>query len=313
MKTKYVYNLEFPDWALELNIFGYRFYRTDDYKDRIKRLQHLSNISSEFNIPANAGENIITARVDTPGNEHKPVLEWAGGKATALNDILLLLAIFTQRDVFDVETNYNENEDGIVTADPRQFFGGGLLRDSIPYRGQSTGHKPYEYDIGFQDGLNEIYRLLRGEDWQREYHKGYFLFLARTAFRRQPLEATFIQSWTIWEHLFTILNQSWLSDKEIRLMSVAEKISFLLVKYALRKEITSAEHKRINQLADIRNRLVHYGRFPSRDPVNDDALMFTRLTEFIIAKVLGLSPSNVFNTLGKLEKFLNKGSSKRPA
>jgi hypothetical protein len=133
------------------------------------------------------------------------------------------------------------------------------------------------------------------------------------AFRRQPLEAAFIQCWTIWEHLFSILNQSWLSKKRIRLLSATEKISYLLVKYALRDEITEAERKRFESLAEIRNRLVHFGRFPERGSVHDDAILFTRLTEFIIARILDLSPSNVLNTMERLEDFLRSASPKVPA
>lgn len=311
MSTKSVYNLEFPSRCPELNIFGYRFYRVNDYRDKVKRLQHLISLFGEFEIPANGGENAVTAFVEKPRKEKAAVLEWSGGNATALNDILLLLSIFTQRDVFDVDTNYDQDKDGIVTADPRLFVGGGILRASIPYQKQLREHEQHPYDIGFENGLNKIYELVRNKDWQRKYHKGYFLFLVRTAFRRQPSEATFIQCWTIWEHLFAILNQGWLSEKEIRSMSSSEKISFLLVNYALRKEITPSERKRINQLADIRNRLVHYGRFPIKGSVNDDAMLFTRLTEFIIARILDLSPSNLFNTLEQLEKFLSSGPPKK--
>ena len=64
--------------------------------------------------------------------------------------------------------------------------------------------------------------------------------------------------------------------------------------------------KKIEALAEIRNRLIHFGRFPERESVRDDAILFIRLTEFVIAKTLGLSPSNVFNTVENLEKYLEK-------
>jgi len=83
--------------------------------------------------------------------------------------------------------------------------------------------------------------------------------------------------------------------------------SFLLVKYALAGDIDNSSRKRIETLAEIRNRLIHFGRFPERGSVHDDAILFIRLTEFIITKILGLSPSNVFNTLENLEIFLGKG------
>ena len=90
-------------------------------------------------------------------------------------------------------------------------------------------------------------------------------------------------------------------------MNSTEKIAFLLVKYALKGNINKNEKKRIESLAKVRNRLVHFGRIPEGSSV-DDAKLFIRLTEFIIAKILGLEPSNVFNTIEGLENFLKSKS-----
>jgi len=80
----------------------------------------------------------------------------------------------------------------------------------------------------------------------------------------------------------------------------------------LKGEINKSEKERINSLAKIRNRLVHFGHFPESNSVYDDAVLFIRLTEFIIAKTLGLGPSNMFNTIEGLEDFLkHKSESKR--
>lgn len=91
----------------------------------------------------------------------------------------------------------------------------------------------------------------------------------------------------------------------MRHLSSIEKISFLLVRYALRGKIDNKSRSRIESLAEIRNKLVHFGRFPDRDKVHNDAVLFIRITEFVIAKTLGLSPSNLFNTMEKLEEFMN--------
>ncbi len=310
---KHVYNLQFPLLCSEMTIFGYRFTKVDDYADRIIRLQHLGTSYSEFEIRANTGEHAITAYVDIPEHEEKAVLEWADSNSTALSDVLLLLSIFTKRDVFATDIKENEDNNDVITADPRVYQGGGILRCSIPFKGQPIEPEPFRCDIGFEEGLDRIYSLIRSEEWQRKYKQGYFLFLARMAFRRQPLEAAFLQCWTIWEHLFATLNQSWLSKRQIRQLSAVEKISYVLVKYALRDEITEAERKRIESLAEIRNRLVHFGRFPERGSVHDDAVLFTKLTEFIIARILDLSPSNVLNTLERLEDFLSNVDSMVPA
>jgi hypothetical protein len=301
---KDVYNLEFPSWCSEIAIFGYRFSRVDNYREQVCRLQHLGSFHSEFEVSASTGTHAITAHVEIPEQEESAILEWGGSDATALNDILLLLSIFTQRDVFVVEPTMTKDAGWVVTSDPRVYYGGGILRCSVPYKKQLIDPEPCSYNIGFEEELNRIYSLIRDEEWQRKYRHGYFLFLARMAFRRQPLEAAFIQCWTIWEHLFTVLNENWLSSQQIRKISAVEKISYILVEYALRDEVGDADRKRIESLANIRNRLIHFGRFPDRGAVHDDAILFTRLTEFIIARILDLVPSNVLNTMERLEEFL---------
>ncbi len=305
MKERPVYNLEFPSWCPELNIFGYRFTRVDNYQDQVLKLQHLSNHVSEYVHEANTGTHAITANVEIPEVEDVAKLEWSEENKTALSDIFLLLSLFTRRDVFSIKQEKLPSNE-VIIADPRVFTRGGILRTSIPYKKQTIDPDPLSYDIGLEEGLNKIYALIRSDEWQTEYRQGYFLLLAKAAFRRQVMEATFTQCWTIWEHLFAILNEKWLSEKQIRLMSSVEKISFLLVKFALVGEIDSASRKRIESLAEIRNRLIHVGRFPERDTAHEDALLFVHLTEFIIAKILGLAPSEVFNTMKKLEEFLNK-------
>jgi hypothetical protein len=306
MKRRFVYNLEFPSWCPEINLFGYRFFRVDNYKDQIQRLQQVGDSFSEFEIKANTGEHAITAYVEIPRKEKRAILEWSGPTNTALLDIQLLLSLFTGRDVFSEETDH---VNGIITKDPQIFSCGGSLRPSIPYIPKPLD-EDISYNIGFEDGLNQIYTLIRSETWQKKYHRGYFLFLAKQAFQSRTLEASYIQCWTIWEHLFTVHNQCWLSEKQIHELSSYEKIAFLLIKYGLCDEVNTNSRKRIMDLSKIRNRLVHFGRLPESQNVYKDAIFFVRLTEFILVKILGLLPSNVFNTIEMLEDFIGKNSEK---
>ena len=311
---KEVYNLEFRSYCPEMTIFGYRFTRVDDYREKIASLQHpLSTVYSEFEIHANTGKHAATAYVDLPEREEKPVIKWHGSDNTALNDILLLLSLFTGRDVFTVDDAQDGFSHRLAIADPRFYYWGGEIRDSIPFKAHPIpDDEPHVYDIGFEEGLNQVYSLVRSEDWQRKYKRGYFLILANLALRQQLLETAFTQCWTIWEHLFSVHNDRWLSDEQIRRLHSTEKIAFLLVEYALKGEIDKSEKGRIESLADIRNKLVHSGYFPERDSMYNDAVLFIRLTEFIIAKTLGLEPSNLFNTMEGLEDFLKrKSESKR--
>jgi hypothetical protein len=292
-----------------MNIFGYRFYRVENYEAQLKRLNHHGTFRAEFVITANTGEHAITAYADLPEEESAAILEWAGNENTALTDILLLLSIFTGREVFHGNKDEIEDTGDLmppIVSDSRMSYFGGVLRTSVPYKANKelVIGTDFPYDIGFEEEMNRIYLLIRNEEWQKKYHQGYFLFLARQAFRCQELESSFVQCWTIWEHLFAILNQNWLSKDQIERLSSVEKISFLLVEYALKEEIDETSRNRIAVLATIRNRLIHYGRFPEKDKVHNDAVLFIELTEFILAKILGLYPSNVFNTIEKLEAFM---------
>jgi hypothetical protein len=301
---KKVYNLEFSPWSPGFEVFGYNFSRVENYEEKIKSLQHLASGHSEFGLKTNTGNHAITAYVEIPENEEKAVLEWADSDSSALTDILLLITLFTGRDVFVVENDFDENGEFVITADHNYFYWGGALRCAIPFEDGPKNDYEFSYDIGLEKGLNETYSMVRSEEWQRKYNKGYFLILAKQAFRRQILESAFIQCWTIWEHLFAVLNQKWLSKKKIISLSSFEKISYILVEYAIREEINNEDREKIKSLADIRNKLIHFGRFPERDSVRNEAELFIRITEFVIAKILGLSPSNLFNTIEKLDNFL---------
>ncbi len=304
---KQVYNLQFPSWCPEMTIFGYRFTRVEDYKERLASLQHLGGFSAEFRIPANTGKHAITAYVSLPGSQEQPILEWTAQESTtALNDVLLLLSIFTKRDVFAVDETFVEGYDGgVLLADPRTYLWGGILRCSIPFKKKGTDPEwGPGYDVGFEEGINEVYLLIRNEDWQHRYGKGYFLFLARQAFKCHGLESAFVQCWTMWEHLFYLHNRRWLSHREMKRLASIEKLAFLLVEYGLLEQVKS--HKKLEPLSRIRNRLVHNGRFPDQDSLAV-AELFIRLTEFVLAKILGLSPSNVLNTQERWDQFMQTG------
>ena len=303
---KFVYNLEFPSWCKEITISNYHFYRVEEYKEKVRNLQHLVNSKAEFDLPANTGSHEITAFVECPSTEPKAILKWLNKDVSSLQDILFLLSIFTRRDVFIVEedkNNLTSPHGPVIVSDPRSYYWGGILRCSIPYEPQNIEPKPNKFDIGFEKGINQIYNLIKSEDWQVKYKGGYFLFLVRAALRRQILESSFIQCWTIWEHLFAILNQDWISRDQIRKLSSVEKISFIFVKYDLAGKIDNHSRIQIRRLAETRNRLVHFGKFPELDQVHKDAELFIQLTESLIARILGLIPSNVLNTKERTNEF----------
>ena len=141
--SKYVYNIIFPHGCRQLPILGYTFRRTSDYVERVQSLQHLISVFSEFDQRIKTGTHAITAVVDIPPTEKKPVIDWQDKHATALDDILLLLSIFTFRDVFAVNTPVADGKEAI-TADPREYFFG--LRMAIQYE-EAEGEYGKKYDI----------------------------------------------------------------------------------------------------------------------------------------------------------------------
>jgi hypothetical protein len=301
-----VYNLEFRHRCFEMTIGGYRFTRVDDYEERLQGLQHLSSGFSEFSVPANTGSHQLTARLTPPDPEPPKVLPWSSNTATALDDLALLLSIFTGRQVFAIQSDETER---VLIADSRLMQWGGVTRVSIPYEKSSPRIEDDPYscgDDGLEIHLNHVYDLMRTSTWRKQYRDGHYLLLFRVAMQERTIEAAFIQCWAIWEHLFSILNDSWMSTRSIERARATDKIAFLLVTYAVHARFQIGETERLQSLAQIRNRLVHFGRFPEQDEVHSDATLFIRMTEWIVAKTLGLEPSEVFDTLKGFEAFVGR-------
>jgi len=297
-----IYNLEFPSWCQELNIFGYRFVRVEKYAERLQCLQHVVAHLAEFNIDMNTGEHTVTAYVELPKNEEDAALEWSGDNNSALMDILLLLSIFTGREVFAGPPIGGE-ELGVIIRDSRYFFWGGIVRLSIPYEANENN-----CNQGFEVALEQIYTLIRSNDWQRTYFGGYYLFLARMAFKNIEIEIAFIQCWTIWEHLFSVLNRNEMTKQKILNTRMESKILNIFERFELYIPVDDYLRNGIKRLIRVRNRLIHFGRFPMHEEVHADAILFIHLTEFIVAKSFNLEPSNELNTNERLNEFLQRAN-----
>jgi len=300
---KQIYNLEFPSFCKKMEIYGYIFQRVPEYKERVKSLQHTASVFSEFEKPMATGTHAITAIVDLPFKEKLAVLPWGHNKPTALDDILLLLSIFTSRQVFTLEPD--DNGDSIIVADPREYFFSRSLRTSLPYE-RKKFDEGTEYNIGFEKGINKIYKRVRSKKWLESFGKGYFLFIFREACKRQILETSFILCWSIWEHLFALHNQKWLSDATIRKLPAKEKVSFIIIKYKIKEQIERKDKEGLERFVQIRNRLIHTGRF-SDEQAKNGAELFVRITERVVAQILGLTPSDVLGSLSGFKAFLSGG------
>lgn len=290
--ARWIYNLVFPRGCRQLTIYGYAFRGVDEYEERVQSLQHLIG---ELGRPINTGTHAITASVDLPSKEKKPVIEWADKKATALDDILLLLSIFTHRDVFATPDPIEEGKAAVI-ADSREYDFG--LKTAIKYE---RGKDEYgdEYNIGFPKSIESVYNRMRTTSWQKEYERGRFLLLFRSACKRQILETSFITCWTIWEILFTLHNQSWLSGEQIIKLPASEKISFVLTRYKIKKTLDAPDREGIKRFVKLRNALVHAGRFVDKDAIHD-ATLFARVTAIIVAQILGLSVSDILSSQAQL-------------
>ena len=317
LKTIEIFNLQFPPYVEEFKIGNYSIKRIGTYREAFNGMMHLVDSSgSEFKTQMQVGSHQITATVELPKKETSSVLPFAS-KLTQLDDILFLLTLFTDRNVF--KKDWESSANNVVISDHRIHQYGGQLRCSLIYETrwkhkqtgilknekEMTGVPVFNYypiNIGFENTLNRVLDLISSKKWQNDYEGGYFLFLFRSATQRQIIETSFISCWTIWEHIFAIKNRTWLDNKEIEQMSGDKKICFILKEYFL-KNIDQTARKNIQKINKTRNRLVHFGKKTEQTDYTEME-MFIRLTEQLVAITLDLSPSNIFNSFEGLDSFL---------
>jgi len=313
-----VYNLVFPDHIHILKIAGYKFRRIENYPEAFARLQQTINVSGgEFPIIPNTGSHQITALVEIPDTEERAILPWISSNFTKLQDVLLLLSLFTRRNVFALK---KDEEAKPLFPDPRQHFRGGQFRlsklEDSKYKHKETGELKsleemknipvFDYnliDLGFEKTINELLNTIASNEWRKDYGNGYFIFTFRQALKQEDIEPAFLLCWTIWEHLFALHNRQWLDQKSIEKTSGDKKIAFILNKYLL-IDFDGSARTEVRRITTARNSLVHFGTIP--DSVDyDEMRMFMSLTEQIMAIILRLKPSNAFNTIERLKSFLS--------
>lgn len=316
MEQKQVFNLEFRH-ANELKIGGYNFHKTEEYNEVFRRLaHHVHRVgTSETEVKPQTGTHQITTVVDIPDAEENAALPWAREGERALADVLLLLTLFTGRDVFIKDWE----GDLPIIADPRLHQWGAQFRLAPTFeeawRNKDTGaivtKKPTEYelsfdyiDIGFEKAINAVLNTIRSPEWQELYDGGYFIFLYRDMVKRQIIEKSFLTCWTIWEQIFALHNKKWLPDEDIYRLGGDKKTAFILSQYFGIK-ISENAKKSLNRLARSRNRLVHFGK-KMENVDNSEKEMFIRLTEQLLTMTLGLRLNNSLNSLERLAEFLEK-------
>lgn len=172
-------------------------------------------------------------------------------------------------------------------------------------------HNKYnQVNIWFEKTLNQILEKLWSEQRQKEYDWWYFLFLYKDALPRQILEKSFLTCWTIWEQIFAIENKKWIPEENLFKTWADQKIAYILTKY-FSKNIDKTGWSNVRRITKSRNRLAHFWK-KTDDVTNEEKDMFIRLTEQLIAIILGLSPSNIFNSFEMMDKFLKKTKKNTP-
>ncbi len=309
----YIYNLEFPQNRDEILVGGYKVQKLPNYNDHRKKLMWLTNVSDmDGEVHRNTGINEPTAIVHGIGLKSK----YFKGK-TLLEDICLLLTIFTGRNVFALDQNTYFRQLPIL-ADPRLHHYGGVLHCSLRYQEEAYNEETLEAiteaernndnllwnvrEIGFETEINKILRLIYSKRWRKKYKGGYFILLMRQALKRMDLEPTFQLCWTIWEHIYAVLNPKGLTQDKLEKVAGKDKISYLLKEY-FNINLRSESHRELTRINKARNSLVHFGRITNNTNYKEIDL-FIRMTEFLVAKTLKLNPSNVFNTNEKMYDFL---------
>ncbi len=213
--------------------------------------------------------------------------------------IYLILSLFTSNDVF-----YTEKESiNKLFADPRPFSFSILSNSLNTYFVRKNGNLIVE---GFEEEINKIKKLIRNKNWLTKYNNGVYLLMMKEAMKKQSRESMFLNCWIIWEHLFFILNKKYFSNETLKNISARDKINFLLTKFIFVKGINKKENKKLQELADIRNYIVHYGFEPTYASLPKEFWLFIHITQFIVAKTLKLKQKDLFNTFQLFEEYLKE-------
>jgi len=92
-------------------------------------------------------------------------------------------------------------------------------------------------------------------------------------------------------------------------MSGKDKLSFLFKEYELHKYLGEDSSNMCDAFARVRNGLVHDGKLPPKYH-SDDVEFFIYLTQSLVAKVLGLKPTDIYkykDTFKDRIKKISKG------
>lgn len=286
-----VYNLEFPSEIDEISVGGYRFVKLPDYEQRYEKLCRFIGMN---HLPPTTGENVVTAQLLCTGQEPDATLRVHDGKK-AIEDIILLLTLFTGRNVFWLDQEPGSN--GVILADARKhMFNSVLVLSMIGHeKWETTSQHPCR-NIGFEKWLNTVYDLIRSQQWLRAYDHGHLLAMIHNAYRTQDIFSAYKQCFSLIEHLYSI---TFSQDAH-----AIDKLCNVLQKHYWSNGFSQSEKDNIRVFVKIRNSLVHDGKLPEIAEVHKFLRLFIELTEAVVASCLGARPSETLDTNTKLAALL---------
>jgi hypothetical protein len=181
-----------------------------------------------------------------------------------------------------------------------------MLRVALKYRKGVPNEYGFAPNMNFEIAMNDSVKLIRSREWQRQYKRGYVLFLARQAFKYQTTESSLIACFTIWEHVFALFHPQF-TEQQLQIAAV-KKIAYLLHEFKfVDKPLSHNQQTRLQkQIIRLRNKVVHYGRIPSRQHSQRDAWAFIELTSHLTARILNLMPGDSTGCIKRIKHVIGK-------
>lgn len=307
----YLFNMQFRPYCNSMCVGNWIIERVADYDSKQALLSNQIEFHGvEFSGTPTIGQNAVTGTLTCTVAEPPSTSALLGASNTAIDDIVILLRLFTGREVAYATPEAMEDENLLgLHLDHRQYGFGKVIRTSIPYvKGPNLCPSGLKWkDESVEAILNKLLATISDKEWLDVYHNGAFLGLLEQAIKQRTITSAFTQCWTIWEHLFFCLNCKWMSEQTIRKTRAEEKIAFILQRHGILYDIDKKCRDVIQRLVNTRNRLVHHGLFPDTSEAIADALLFVDLTEYVAVKAMNLIPGEVFNTLEQAIILFSKG------
>lgn len=241
-------------------------------------------------IPKSYGD-FITHKCVIRKQKEKPSVLY--DKKTELDDICLLLSLFFGYDIYSSNTTNRS-----TYTDCRHF----------PFNSISDCISATYSGISYYRAIKKILSIIKRSAWLSQYNNGSHLKLLKEAMKEQSRESQYMNFFIIWEHLFYLHNNSWMTINQMKRISAKEKLSYLLINYDFNYNKDQIE--KLQELVKIRNTILHDGIVPEFGTYPKEVWLFYDLTQFLVAKTLNLKIESILKSEKGITKFLNEPRNK---